>query len=104
MAIGLNQVSKGKAPSTSKQKVIKEQSAKPWESFDKLGPQARTVQANEALRKVGKKREQNNVLSFKAPKRKQSTERAIGSEVFGQVNIPCNSAGLFGFLKRLFLY
>ena len=102
MAIGLNQVKKTKNPKATQKQVVKAQSASPWESFDQLGPQARTVQANEALRNIGAKKK-NNLVDFNFYKEKKEKATLSSVDIVGHVNLPCQSVGLIGFLKRLFL-
>ncbi|MCK5882346.1 MAG: hypothetical protein KAG61_01550 [Bacteriovoracaceae bacterium] len=102
MAISLGHVKKSITAQIAAAQITKEQSASPWESFDSLGPQIRSVQANEALRKVGVKKN-DNLVDFKFYKNKREKVALNGSEIINKVDVPCASAGLIGFLKRLFL-
>ncbi len=111
MAIDLNSVRKAK--NSNKQQLSttdgssaidqKDQLARPWESFDGLGPKVRTVQAHEAIRKItARKLHQQNqvVVSFKMHKEKKNVEAP--ENIFNHVNAPLSGSGLKGFIRRLF--
>lgn len=110
MAIGLSEIGKSKPKSTkslptqSATNQDKSMIARPWESFDKLGIQARTVSANEAIRNIGKIRDNTNVLDFRPIRPAKIKSDMDYNKVTEQVNSPCISPGLLGFLKRLFIF
>lgn len=103
MAIDLSHIKKNKI--SSKAAVVapslKEQIARPWESFENKGQAVRTVQAHEAIRKINsKERRESNIVSFKVYK--QERESQAPKNLYGLVNAPLHGSGLVGFIRRLF--
>ncbi len=113
MAIDLNSVRKAKNAKSSSAatngiassaQAQKEHIARPWETFDGLGPKVRTVQAHEAIRKITARRspalQSESILSFKLHKEQKE---ALGpNDIFSYVRPPLQGSGLRGFIRRLF--
>lgn len=107
MAIDLNSVKKAKNPKTNTVSFTghsKEQIARPWESFDGMGPTVRTVQAHEAIRKINSRNDRTSddstILSFKVYKSRMEAQGP--RNIYSFVNAPLQGAGLVGFIRRLF--
>lgn len=105
MAIGLNQVKKKPAvkPNTSGISEVKSKSATPWQTFDQLGPIARTVKANEAIRSAKEAEartsvKMENIIHFP----KKNTIRAEEFDIASKADAPCCPLGFFGFIKTIF--
>ncbi len=63
MAIRLNDVTaKNKATKARTTEIAEQRSLRPWESFDKLGAQTRTISAREAVKNARRKVQENNEL------------------------------------------
>jgi hypothetical protein len=63
MAIRLNDVTaKNKATKHKAAEIEEQRVLRPWETFDKLGAQTRTISAREAVKSARKKVEENNEL------------------------------------------
>lgn len=104
MAIGLSHVKKTKRPTIATEQIAREASAKPWQSFEGLGLKTRTIQANEALRKLKSGKKDADVLSFNLfkDKNRPDVEKNNSINLYKTINVPCDSRGIFGFLRRLF--
>ena len=63
MAIRLNDVTaKNKATKVKASELEEQRVLRPWETFDKLGAQTRTISAREAVKSARKKVQENNEL------------------------------------------
>jgi hypothetical protein len=62
MAICLDDIRKSKNEKKEKKEVLKTRSLRPWETYESLGPQTRTIRAQEAVLRARKIVERNNEM------------------------------------------